>query len=135
MREINLNVNFNDKSLTTDSKILACKGDNGITKINVSYDELFPNSLNYRYLCIKNPNFEIFWVVDISNTNFVVSSFYSWKASDEYRILIFASDTELTAEDIQRDATNYASNEIKDVQIIDNFLEEPFEIRPNEEAE
>ena len=135
MREIHLTTSYEDKSLETDNKILGNQGDNGITKIYVDFGENFPQELTYKYLCIKNNDYNVFWVVDISNVDFIVSDFYSWKPSLEYRLLIFASDTVMTSEDIQRDASNWASDELKEMEIRPNFLDEPFEIRPNEEAE
>ena len=123
MREINIVIN-EDKTITTNNNLLGNKGDNGITKLTFSF---FESDLPYRYVALKNSLDEVFYMVDISSSDFIVDSFYSWNAGT-YRLLCVMSDKEITNEDIDKNSTNFVSNELS-MTITNNFLEEPFTIR------
>jgi hypothetical protein len=123
MREINIVIN-EDKTITTNNNLLGNKGDNGITKLTFSF---FESDLPYRYVALKNSLDEVFYMVDISSNAFIVDSFYSWNAGT-YRLLCVMSDKAITDEDIDKNSTNFVSNELS-MTITNNFLEEPFTIR------
>ena len=132
MREINIQV-FDDKSLKTNNSNLGNKLDNGITKLNFNFDNCsFYETLTYRYVALKNYNLDIFYLVPIQENYFVLSDFYT-KQPGTYDLLIILSNREITDGNIDNDGTNFVSNSIK-MTITDNFLNDEFIIKTNEEA-
>lgn len=132
MREINISI-YDDKSLKSNSKNLGNKLDNGVTKLIFNYDNCsFYGSLTYKYLALKNSNLDIFYLVKIPDDYFVLSDFYT-KQTGEYELLVILSDSEIIDKDIDNDGINFVSNSIK-MTITDNFLNDNFEIKENEEA-
>lgn len=132
MREINIQV-FDDKSLKTNNSNLGNKLDNGITKLNFNFDNCsFYETLTYRYVALKNNNLDIFYLVNITDNYFILSDFYT-KQPGNYDLLVILSNREITDGNIDNDGTNFVSNSIK-MTITDNFLNDNFEIKTNEEA-
>lgn len=132
MREINIQV-FDDKSLKTNNSNLGNKLDNGITKLIFNFDNCsFYETLTHRYVALKNNNLDIFYLVNITNNYFVLSDFYT-KQAGNYEVLVILSDREILDGNIDNDGTNFVSNSIK-MTITDNFLNNNFEIKTNEEA-
>ena len=132
MREINIQV-FDDKNLKTNNSNLGNKLDNGITKLNFNFDNCsFYETLTYRYVALKNNNLDIFYLVNITDNYFVLSDFYT-KQPGNYDLLVILSNREITNGNIDNDGTNFVSNSIK-MTITDNFLNDNFEIKTNEEA-
>lgn len=132
MREINIQV-FDDKSLKTNNSNLGNKLDNGITKLIFNFDNCsFYETLNYRYVALKNNNLDIFYLIPIQENYFVLSDFYT-KQPGTYDLLVILSNREILDGNIDNDGTNFVSNSIK-MTITDNYLNDNFIIKNNEEA-
>lgn len=134
MREINISV-YDDKTIKASDKNLGNKLDNGITKLIFNFDgcKLFSDSLTYKYLAIKNKAQKNFYLIDITeDLYFIVSDFYT-KLTGEWELLVILSNFQIVEGTLENDGTNFVSNSVK-MTITNNFLNDDFIIRENEEA-
>ncbi len=132
MREINISV-CDDKTIKTNNEKLGNKLDNGITKLIFSFNECsFDESLIYKYCALKNSSQDIFYLVEIPDNYFVLSDFYT-KVPGNYSLLVILSDTELESGCIDINGNTFVSD-VLNMVIEDNFLNDNFEIKENEEA-
>lgn len=134
MREINISI-YDNKTIKTSDKNLGNKLDNGITKLVFNFDEckLFADVLTYKYLALKNNTQENFYLVDITeDLSFILSDFYT-KLTGEWELLVILSNFQIVEGKLDNDGTNFVSNSLK-MTITDNFLNDNFIIKENEEA-